>query len=81
MPFTLLLLSLVAGPDALSTAPAPPKPVLTCRKSEGETGSHIRTGRTCKSPEEWSVYDARREAKPATLRVTEGQDAGTKAPH
>jgi hypothetical protein len=58
---------------ALQAAQPAEKPTLICRESAQETGSHIRTGRRCKTQEEWQREDARRGEIPATLRVTEGQ--------
>lgn len=59
---------------------APPKPPLICRKSEKEVGSHIRTGKRCRTAEEWERADAERERKPADMRVTEGQSTPTGLP-
>jgi len=61
-------------------ATPPPKPPLICRKSEQEVGSHIRSGKKCKTAEEWQREDAARESKPASMRVTERQSTPTGAP-
>jgi len=68
------------GPEFLAlflAAPAatPPtdKPQLICRKSEQETGSHIRTPRQCKSAEEWAKEDEEKTRASASTRITEGQ--------
>jgi hypothetical protein len=74
MPTILLLLALQAA-----QAQPPGKPMMICRESAQETGSHIRTGRRCKTQEEWQREDARRGQIPTTMRVTEAQgDALTK---
>ena len=67
----LALLLLAAEPVA---QPAdPPKLKLVCRDSERRLGSHVRTGRRCKTPEQWAQEDAERDRVPVTLRVTAGQ--------
>jgi hypothetical protein len=73
---TLLILASAAEP---SPTP-PPKPPLICRQGEREVGSHIRTGRTCLTAEEWARKDADRENKPANMRITEGQSTPTGLP-
>jgi hypothetical protein len=77
-----MLLTILA---ALAVAPAdsdatPPRPTLICRAGERQVGSRIRKGRTCKTADEWAIEDARRDRKPADLRVTEGQSTPTGAP-
>ena len=77
MTAVLLLLAFQAAQPAI-VLPAP-KPALICRDSEQETGSHIHTGRRCKTQEDWEREDADRTRVPPSLRVTEGQgDALTK---
>jgi len=76
MPLALFTMILAADPQP---AP-PPKPMLICRQSEREVGSHIHPSRRCKTAEEWAVEDARRDGKPASLTVTEGQGINTGAP-
>lgn len=69
-----LLMASQTGPAIPRVAvPRPEKPKLICRESEEETGSHIRTGRTCKTEEEWQRADDEKGRKPASMRVTEGQ--------
>ena len=78
MPLIFLALAVAAEPAA---QPAPPtKPILICRQGEGEVGSHIHPSRKCKTAEEWAVEDARRDGKPADMRVTQGQGINTGAP-
>ena len=50
-----------------------PKPKLICREDEQVVGSHMHTGRRCKTAEDWQVEDQRRDAKSPSMRVTEGQ--------
>ena len=79
MPLMLLAVALgSAAPEA--PAPTPAKPPLICRESESLTGSHIRTGRRCKTAEQWQIEDARRDRVPPSLRVTEGQMDGHPPP-
>ncbi len=49
------------------------KPQLICREGEEHTGSRIRTGRRCKTAEEWQIEDQRRDAQPTSMRVTDNQ--------
>ena len=67
--FALLLAAQTAAP----AQPAPPKPILVCREGEREVGSHIRSGRRCKTAEEWAKEDAEREQVAPSARITEGQ--------
>jgi hypothetical protein len=75
MPLMLLAIALASAAPQPAQPPAE-KPPLICRESENLTGSHIRTGRRCKTAEEWQVEDARRDRAPPSLRVTEGQMDG-----
>ena len=81
MVMTFLAL-LMTAPAAPTTEPATPeKPRLVCRKSQQETGSHIRTGRRCKTAEEWAREDEERGRMSPSAQITEGQpDARTKSP-
>lgn len=75
MPLMLLAVALAsAGPQPAPAAPE--KPPLICRESEAVTGSHVRSGRRCKTAEQWQTEDARRDRVPPSLRVTEGQNDG-----
>ena len=77
----------IAAQSSAAVAPSPPavaKARLICRESEQETGSHIRTGRRCKTEAEWQQEDDAKGRKPVSARVTEGQgDAmkGDPGPH
>jgi hypothetical protein len=78
-----LLLGLMLAGQASEPAvkPQAAKPQLVCRESEQETGSHIRSGRRCKTAEEWAHEDQKRVQVPPSMRVTDGQgDALTKSP-
>jgi hypothetical protein len=79
MMLMLAAAQLSAGPNA----PRTDKPQLVCRKSEQETGSHIRAGRRCKTEEEWAREDAEKARLSPSARITEGQgDALTRtSPH
>jgi len=79
MPLMLFAIAVFAAADTPPAAPAP-RPIQICRKSEGEVGGHIHPQRRCKTAEEWAVEDARRDGKPASLRVTEGHGVDTGAP-
>jgi hypothetical protein len=82
MSLMLFALLFASQPSAAPVA-APDKPKLICRESEQETGSHIRSGRQCKTAEQWQRFDEARQMVPPSLRVTQGQgDALTKQePH
>jgi hypothetical protein len=58
---------------ARAATPPTDKPQLICRKSEQETGSHIRTPRQCKSAEEWAKEDEEKTRASASTKITEGQ--------
>ncbi len=77
MPIIFLAMALAAEPAPQAL---PAKPMLICRQSESEVGSHIHPSRRCKTAEEWAVEDARRDGKPASMRVIEGQHVDTGAP-
>lgn len=66
-----------------TTEQAPPltptKPKLICVTDDVETGSHMHTGRRCKTEEEWQQEKARRTQVPTTLRVV--PDPGDGAPN
>jgi hypothetical protein len=75
MPLMLLAVALASAAPQSQQPPAE-KPPLICRESENMTGSHIRTGRRCKTSEQGQIEDARRDRVPPSLRVTEGQMDG-----
>jgi hypothetical protein len=64
---TFLMLAM----QAVEPTPAPsiPKPPLVCREDDQMVGSHIHSGRRCKTAEEWREEDTRRSQVPTTLRV------------
>jgi hypothetical protein len=75
------LLAAAAQPAAPPAAPPAVKPERICRESERRTGSHIRSGRRCRTAEQWRAEDERRDNVPADLRVTDGQnDLGATRP-
>ena len=76
--FALLMLA-AAEPDQPTPATLP-KPKLICRESEAQLGSHIRSGRRCKTAEEWQIEDQRRDATSPSMRVTTGQGDGVPQP-
>jgi hypothetical protein len=71
-----LLVALSAIQPASPMTAQPPKPEKICRESVKETGSHIRTGRRCKTADEWARIDARNNDVVPTLRKTAGQGDG-----
>ena len=79
MPLAMIAAALAAGqPAAAPPQPGKPgKPEKVCRESQRELGSRIRTGRVCKTAEQWEAEDAR--AAPASLIITEGQQDGRPA--
>ena len=77
MALTFLAIALAPGAALAEPAAAPPpKLKLICREGVQQTGSRIRTGRRCKTAEQWQQEDARRDHIPTTLRVTKGQEDG-----
>src|SRR4029453_1623834 len=58
-----------AAPDASPQTPTE-KPKLICRETQQQTGSHIRTGRRCKTAEQWLKYDADLDGIPPTMRMS-----------
>ncbi|HKX92374.1 MAG TPA: hypothetical protein VJM15_08125 [Sphingomicrobium sp.] len=76
----LVALAVSAAAAPAATDGTPPNPTLICRAGERQVGSRIRKGRTCKTAEQWAIEDARRDRKPADMRVTEGQSTPTGAP-
>lgn len=78
---SLLPLMLASQASVPEVKPQVAKSQLICRESEQETGSHIRSGRRCKTAEQWLDEDRKRGQIPPSMRVTEGQgDALTKKP-
>ena len=49
-----LLFAQAATPPAASPA-APPKPVKICRGGQRNLGTHMRSGRVCKTAAEWAA--------------------------
>lgn len=60
-------------------APPPAKPEKICRESAKQTGSHIRSGRRCKTAEEWAKIDGRDGGAVPTLRTVAGQGDGVQS--
>jgi len=60
--------------DPIATAPITiEKPQLICRQGEKETGSHRRTGKRCKTADEWAKEDEDRTRMSPSAQITEGQ--------
>ncbi|HEU4498374.1 MAG TPA: hypothetical protein VFR60_03460 [Sphingomicrobium sp.] len=78
----LLMLAIIGAvivPDFAQALqePAPSEKVVRiCRKSETRTGTRIRTGRKCRTAEEWQKEDEEKARVPLSLTVTEGQNDG-----
>jgi hypothetical protein len=77
---SLALLTLAAAEPNQPMQPPPPKPQLICRESETELGSHIRTGRRCKTAEEWREEDSRKGLIPPSLTVVPNRGDGAIPP-
>ena len=75
----LALIALLSAQQQPAVAP-PQRPKLICRESQQQVGSHIRTGRRCKSAEEWQREDSADDRLPLTLRVVPGQGDGVPKP-
>ena len=66
----IALLMAVAAQAPQAAPPGPlPKPQRICRENERRTGSHIRSGRTCKTAEQWQMEDAARDRIPPTMQI------------
>jgi hypothetical protein len=75
--YALMLATQAGGPAPVSV---PQKPQLFCRESEQELGSHIRTGRRCKTAEQWQQEDSRRGQIPPSLTVVPNRGDGAVPP-
>jgi hypothetical protein len=76
---SLSLMMALAGADVPATPPEKPKKI--CRQTEQSLGTHIRSGRQCKTAEQWEADDeARREALPPSANITPGQPDGIPRP-
>jgi hypothetical protein len=74
----MLALMFTDAPAATPTTAE--KPQLICRQGERETGSHRRTGKRCKTADEWAKEDADRTRLSPSAQITEGQrDSLTKS--
>ena len=72
----MLLFSLALGAAPVPPLEAAPKPAKICRESVKQTGSHIRTGRRCKTAEEWARIDGAEGGVVPTLRTIPSQGDG-----
>ena len=76
MPLAMIAIALVSGQPA--AAPRPPRePEKVCREKYRQLGSRIRSGRVCKTAEQWEAEETR--AAPPSLIITEGQQDGRPA--
>ena len=73
--FASLALMMAAAVQDVPAAPQPPppKPKLICRGDQQVVGSHIHTGRRCKTAEEWQAEDQRLQETSPSARVTDRQ--------
>ena len=76
MALALLAIALLSGSAEAASAAPPEKPKLICRESQRLTGSHIRSGRRCKTAEQWLREDGELDRIPPTMRITKGQEDG-----
>ena len=78
----LVALGIAIAPGMAVATEAPDQPTKEskiCREAERTTGSRIRTGRKCRTVEEWRREDEARSRVPLSLTVTEGQPDGSPA--
>jgi hypothetical protein len=80
MPLAFVMIALASASPQADPPPVPEKPQLICRKGEQLVGSHIRTGRRCKTAAEWQQEDAKLEGPVPTLRLTGEQNDGHALP-
>ena len=72
----IAILVALAAQAAPASMPAPPlKPQKICRANERQTGSHIRSRRSCKTAEQWQLEDAARDRIPPTMQIKTEQSA------
>ena len=78
MVLTLVALALISDPQSTPASPAPEKPKLICREGEAQLGTHMRTGRRCKTAEQWADEESRTRARlpPPSLTIHKDQLEG-----
>ena len=81
----MLLMLLGAALAAEAPPPAddkakPASKTMICREHQRATGTRIRTGRRCKTEEQWEMEDAERERMPTTMRIGDRRDTSTNTP-
>ena len=54
------------------------KPKLVCREGEAQLGTHMRTGRTCKTAQQWEEIDSDSDRRhpPPSLTIHKDQLEG-----
>ena len=75
--FVQLLLAAAAAsadPSPPSQAVAPAKPVKICREGQRNLGTHLRSGRVCKTAEQWEADKADGRYIPS-MTIRRAQDA------
>jgi hypothetical protein len=77
----LIAMALAAGDQAAPAQQAPEKPKLICRTGEQQLGSHMRTGRRCKTAEQWEIEDSKLPQMPASAIITPGEAPPGQRPH
>lgn len=80
MPLAVFMLALAAVTPGANGPTMPEKPQLICRQGEQVVGTHMRTGRRCKTAAEWQREDAKLEGPVPTLRLTGEQNDGHPLP-
>lgn len=80
MPLGLFIAALAAVSPEATPPTTPQKPQLICRQGEQIVGTHMRTGRRCKTAAEWQQEDSKLEGPVPTLRLTGEQNDGHPLP-
>ncbi len=80
MPVAIIVLGLAAAAPETTPPGTLAKPQLICRQGEQIVGTHMRTGRRCKTAADWQLEDSKMEGPVPTLRLTGEQNDGHPLP-
>jgi hypothetical protein len=69
----LIAMGLATGDPQPATQQDPEKPKLICRAGEQQLGTHMRTGRRCKTAEQWQIEDTKLPQVSPSAIITPGE--------